>query len=73
MMAIALSNKVFDVTGGASEVGLATVNKLLANGASVGVSDVNEAASAKVKRGLKESGKGRLITGTVDVKDQSAL
>ncbi|HEX8133487.1 MAG TPA: SDR family NAD(P)-dependent oxidoreductase, partial [Actinomycetes bacterium] len=51
-----VEGKVAVVTGGASGIGRATARKLAAEGASVGIADVDEAGGEQVAAAIREAG-----------------
>lgn len=72
-MASYFAGKVFFVTGGASGIGLRTVNTLLARGASVALSDINENGLESVSNKLEEVHKSRLLMRALNVASRPAV
>ncbi|REJ65963.1 MAG: SDR family NAD(P)-dependent oxidoreductase [Planctomycetota bacterium] len=68
-----ISGKSFLVTGGASGLGAATTRRLVAEGGSVLVADVNEAAGAELVAELSGDGPGRALFQHTDVTDEASL
>jgi len=67
---VQIDGKVAVVTGGASGLGRATANMLVAAGASVGIFDMNESAGAAC---ATELGEDKTCFATVDVTDEQAV
>lgn len=59
------------LTGAASGIGRATVNRLVAEGAAVYAADISEAGLAETAAGA--TGPGKVVTRVVDVTDESAV
>jgi len=65
-----VENKVAIVTGGASGLGLATVEKLIEHGARVAIFDMNEEKSKEVQERL---GKDKVLIFKTDVTDEASV
>lgn len=70
-MAEAETRRAAIVTGGASGIGLACADRLLASGWRVGILDRDEAALAKL--GARKGGDARLQSAVLDVTDEGAV
>jgi NAD(P)-dependent dehydrogenase (short-subunit alcohol dehydrogenase family) len=64
----ALAGKVIAVTGGASGIGLATAQLLIAQGAHVSVADVSANALKDAEQEFAKAGNGKFFTQVVDVR-----
>ncbi|MBF8643997.1 glucose 1-dehydrogenase [Pseudomonas pudica] len=67
-----LSGKGIIVTGGAQGIGLGIVERLAAEGAAVGIADLNLGAAQRAAEQIKVAG-GRAIALEVDVSDRAAV
>jgi len=67
-----VDGKVAIVTGSASGIGRATVERLAAEGAGVVVADLNRGGAEEVAAGIRERG-GRAVAVTVDVSDEAQV
>jgi NAD(P)-dependent dehydrogenase (short-subunit alcohol dehydrogenase family) len=67
-----LNGKVAIVTGGASGLGRAIVRRMVAEGASVGVADIDEGGAARVAAEIADQG-GAARAIAVDVSDEDAV
>ncbi|WYZ39771.1 hypothetical protein EsH8_IV_000112 [Colletotrichum jinshuiense] len=72
-MSSSFSNKVIVVIGCASGMGLETSKKLLAEGAQVGMSDVNGTALEKAVKELDRQQQSRVFSKTADVTDRQSV
>lgn len=64
-----LTNKVIALTGGASGIGLATAQLLLAQGAKVSIADASEPALKSAESSFASTANGRFMTFLLDVRD----
>ncbi len=71
MLPVSFENKVVAITGAASGIGLALAHKFAAQGAFIGLIDMDAQALAAQAQAFRESG-SRVMTAACDVTDQAA-
>lgn len=72
-MATSLAGKVFVVTGGASGIGLSTMQTLLDKGASVALSDINERGLKQALGSVEGPQRARLIARPLNVANRHVV
>jgi NAD(P)-dependent dehydrogenase (short-subunit alcohol dehydrogenase family) len=69
----ALEGKIAVITGGASGIGLAIAERAIAEGMTIVLADIDEAALAQARGALAERAGARVHTHAVDVSDRAAV